>query len=92
MIWDVDDAGRVEVRMRAEGAQIVTAKAASEQLVQGIVQDLDTTLGIQVTTDELRFSFSKTRPEVTVSWRTVVPSDRIDDVRAYLTGLAETMQ
>lgn len=92
MLWEVSDSGRVEVRLRAEGAEISTAKAASDQLIGSIVIDLASTLKIDVLSDELRYSFSKVRPEVTVIWKTRVPVERVTEVRAYLGGLAESMQ
>lgn len=92
MLWEVSDAGRVEIRLRAQGTEVTYAKVASDQLIGNIINDLAASLSINVITDELRYSFSKTRPEVTVLWRTSVPADRTDEVRAYLAGLAETMQ
>jgi hypothetical protein len=92
ILWHVNDTGHVEVRLRAEGDQIATAKDEGNRLVANIITDLSNTLSIDVLSDELRYSFSKTRPEVTIIWRTRVPDDRIDDVRTYLGGLAEGMQ
>jgi hypothetical protein len=90
MLWQVLDTGHVEVRIRSEGIdEVSAAKVQGDQLVANILGDLETTLGIEVTRDELRYSFSKTRPEVTVIWKTTVPKERVDDMRSYLSGLAE---
>ena len=93
MLWQVDHEGRVEIRIRSEGMDAMrTAKTQGDTLVANIIGDLQTTLGIEVTRDELRYSLSKTRPEVTIIWKTQVPDTRVEDVRSYLSGLAEGLQ
>lgn len=92
MLWQVLDTGHTEVRLRAEGAEIYVLRAQAEELIADIIRDLMTTLGIEVLRDEIRASFSKVRPEVTVTWRTTVPKEHVEDVRTYLTGVAEGLQ
>jgi hypothetical protein len=92
MLWEVAESGRVEVRLRAYGAEVNTAKIASDRLIGNIITDLSSTLNIDVLSDELRYSFSKTQPEVTVIWRTHVPVERVAEVRAYLDGLAKELK
>lgn len=92
MIWFVGDDGRVEVRLQARGEQAIkVARVQADRFIANIVGDWATTLGIEATLDELRYSFSKTRPEVTIIWKTTVPAERVAEVREYLRGLAASM-
>jgi hypothetical protein len=91
MMWQVSDEGKVEVRLRAEGEQAIrVAREHADRFIGNIVGDLSATLGVDVTTDELRYSFSKTRPEVTVIWRARVPVGSVPDVREYMVRLAQS--
>jgi hypothetical protein len=89
-MWTVSDGGAVEVRMRAEGEQAIKiARVKAEQYIANIVSDLSENMGIVMLFDELRYSFSKTRPEVTVIWRTRVPEESADTMREYLARIAQ---
>jgi hypothetical protein len=93
MIWQVSDEGRLVVRLRASGEQAIrVARAHADRYVANIVGDLSATLGIDVVTDELRYSFNKTRPEVTVIWRAQVPLGAVPDVREYMVRLSTSEQ
>jgi len=93
MIWQVGDEGRIEVRLRASGEQAIrVARVHADRYIGNIVGDLSATLGVDVTTNELRYSFSKTRPEVTVIWRAQVPTASVPDVREYMVRLAQSEQ
>jgi hypothetical protein len=91
MIWQVNDEGRIEVRLRAEGEQAIrVARVKADEFIANIVSDLNATMGIEIVTDELRYSFHKTRPEVTVKWRAQVPAEKVPDVREYMSRLAHS--
>jgi hypothetical protein len=93
MIWQVSDEGRIEVRLRAEGEQAIkVARAHADRYIGNIVGDLSATLGVDVVTTELRYSFSKTRPEVTVVWRARTPVGSVPDVREYFVRLSASEQ
>jgi len=92
VIWFVGDDGKVEVRLQARGEQAIrVARVKADRFIANIVSDWVTTLGIEAVTDELRYSFSKTRPEVTIIWKTRAPAERVAEVREYLMGLAKSM-
>lgn len=89
-MWTVSDGGAVEVRLRAEGEQAIkVARTKADQYIANIVTDLTENMGIVMLFDELRYSFSKTRPEVTVIWRTRVPEESVDTMRAYLARITK---
>jgi hypothetical protein len=89
-MWHVSDTGRIEVRLLAQGEQAIkVARVQADRFIANIVTDLNVSLDVAAVTDELRYSFSKTRPEVTVIWRAEVPADKVDVVRAYLARLNE---
>jgi len=91
MIWQVTDEGTIEIRLRASGEQAIrVARVKADEFVANIVGDLNATMGIEIVTDELRYSFHKTRPEVTVKWRAQVPVDQVTDVREYMARLARS--
>jgi hypothetical protein len=91
MIWQVSDEGRIEIRLRASGQQAIkVARVKAEEFIANIVSDLNATMGIEITTDELRYSFHKTRSEVTVKWRAQVPVEQVTDVREYMARLAQS--
>jgi len=91
MIWQVSDEGTIEVRMRASGEQAIrVARVKADEFIANIVSDLNATQGIEIVTDELRYSFHKTRPEVTVKWRAQVPVGAVPDVREYMSRLAHS--
>jgi hypothetical protein len=92
MIWEVADDGRMTVRIRAEGmAAVNDVRAEAGRFVANMVGDLSVTMGIDVVTNEMRFSISKTEPDVTVTWRAQVPAQTVPDVREYLTRLSQSM-
>ena len=92
VIWEVTDEGRVAARLRAEGEEAIkVAKIKADMFFANIVSDLQVTHSIEATTDELRYSFSKTRPEVTITWRARIPQESVPDVREYLAGLSQAM-
>jgi hypothetical protein len=91
MMWQVSDNGRIEMKLRASGERAVRAsRQEADRYVGNIVGDLSATLGIEVTTNELRYSINKNRPEVTVTWRAQVPVETVPDVREYLARLAQS--
>lgn len=93
MMWTVSDGGAVEVRLRAEGEQAIKiARVKAEQYIANIVTDLTESYGIVMLFDELRYSFSKTRPEVTVIWRTRVPQESAEMMREYLARISQEHQ
>lgn len=92
MIWQVSDEGRVEVRLKATEEQAIrVARASAERFIANVVGDLTATMSIDLVTDELRYSFSKTRPEVTVIWRAHVPLSAVSEVREYLMRLGASV-
>lgn len=93
MMWQVTDTGRVEVRMRADGEQAIrVAKVKADQFIANIVSDLAVSQHVDVVTTELRYSFSKVRPQVTVIWRAMIPASAVATVRSYLDRLNESTQ
>jgi hypothetical protein len=89
-MWHVADDGRIEVRLLAQGQQAIkVARVKADRFIANVVSDLATTQEVEVQTNELRYSFSKTRPEVTVIWRAGVPPDKVAVVRTYLDRLNE---
>jgi hypothetical protein len=91
MIWQVADDGTIEVRLRASGEQAIrVARVKADEFIANIVSDLNATMGIEIVTDELRYSFHKTKPEVTVKWRAQVPAGKVADVREYMSRLAHS--
>ena len=91
MIWQVSDEGRIEMRLRANGEQAIrVARVEADRYIDNIVGDLNATEGIDVVTNELRYSFSKNRPAVTVIWRAQVPVGSVPEVREYMTRLARS--
>ena len=91
MMWEVSDEGRVKVLVTASGenARQIT-RAQADRYFANIVGDLNATMGIEVITDELRYSFSKTKPKITVTWRARVPVSSVPDVREYLVRLGQS--
>jgi hypothetical protein len=91
MIWEVTDDGRIKLLLRASGenARKIT-RAQADRYIANIVGDLSTTMSIEVTTDELRYSFNKNRPEITVTWRARVPVESVPDVREYMVRLGQS--
>jgi hypothetical protein len=91
MMWQVSDEGKVEIRLKARGEQAIrVVRVKADRYVASIVGDLSATLGTDVVTDELRYSFNKTRPEVTVTWRARIPVEKVPDVREYMVRLAQS--
>jgi hypothetical protein len=91
-MWHVTDQGRVELRLRAEGEEAIkVAKIKGDTFIANIVTDLSGALGADVVTDELRYSFSKVRPEVTIIWRARVPEGSVAQVQEYLAKLGGSM-
>jgi hypothetical protein len=89
-MWHVADDGRIEVRLLAQGQQAVkVARVKADRFIANVVSDLAATQDIEVRTNELRYSFSKTRPEVTVIWRAGVSPAQVAAVRTYLDRLNE---
>jgi hypothetical protein len=90
MLWNVEDNGKVFVRLKSEGvgAQMLDRDGVN-RYIGNIVGDLAATQGIDIVTNELRVSFSKTRPEVNVTWRAEVPPDRATDVREYMMRMSQ---
>jgi hypothetical protein len=92
VIWDVSDDGRITVRMRAQGMEAVGAvRAEAGRFIANIVSDLSATSGIDAVTNEMRFSVSKTNPEVTVTWRAQIPVASVPDVREYMATLSRSL-
>jgi hypothetical protein len=92
MMWQVTDEGRVEARMRAEGIEAVkTAREDAARFIANVTSDLSMNLGVEVVTDELRFSVSKTRPEITVIWKARAPVEKVADVREYMATVARSL-
>jgi hypothetical protein len=92
MMWHVTEQGRVEVRLRAEGEEAIkVAKIKGDTFIANIVTDLSGALGADVITDELRYSFSKVRPEVTIIWRARVPEASVPQVQEYLAELGGSL-
>jgi hypothetical protein len=92
VIWHVTDQGRIELRLRAEGEEAIkVAKIKGDTFIANIVTDLSGTLGADVITDELRYSFSKVRPEVTIIWRARVPEGSVAQVQEYLAELGGSL-
>ena len=90
MLWDVDDNGRMMVRLRSTGASAkMLDRDDVNRYVAHISDDLSATLGIDIVTNELRISFSKTRPEINVTWRAQVPVQSVPDVRTYMVGMSQ---
>jgi hypothetical protein len=91
MMWTVSDDGHVEVRMQAEGEQAIkVAQDKADVFFTSMVTDL-TVRGVEVPVNELRYSFSKTRPVVTVIWRAQVEVASVPVVRAYLVRISEAL-
>jgi outer membrane cobalamin receptor len=92
VIWHVTDEGRIEVRLKAQGEQAIkVARVRATSLFESIVEDLATNQHVTLTSNELRYSFSKTRPEVTIIWRSEVEADAAPKVRDYLVRLGESI-
>ena len=91
MLWEVTDEGRVRVRVKATGENVQQiTRAQADRYFANIVGDLNATMGIEVTTDELRYSFNKSRPEITVTWKARVPAGSVADVREYMVRLGQS--
>ncbi len=90
MLWNVEDNGKVLVRLKSigAGAQMLDRDQVN-RYIGNIVGDLSATMGVDIVTDELRVSFSKTHPEVNVTWRARVPEGSVPDVREYMVRMSQ---
>jgi len=92
MMWYVTDEGRIEIRLRAEGEEAIkVARVKAQTFIANIVGDLSDNLGIDVITDEMRYSVSKVRPEVTIIWRARTVPSTVPAVREYLAKLGGSL-
>lgn len=90
MLWNVDDSGQMLVRMRSAGPSVsLLDRNVVNRYIANIVGDVSDTLGVEIVTNELRISFSKTHPEINVTWRAQVPTASASAVRAYMVGMSE---
>jgi hypothetical protein len=90
-MWQVTDEGRVEMKLRASGPNAgQVSRADADRYIGNIVSDLTVNMGIEIVTDELRVSFNKNRPEVTVTWKARIPVGSVPDVREYMVRLARS--
>lgn len=97
MMWQVSDEGRIEMRIKIDilmpeaGKSALTSSIREhfDRHIANLVSDLIMTEGVDLVTDEVRYSFSTTRPEATVIWRARVPADEAPAVRAYLVRFSE---
>jgi hypothetical protein len=92
MMWDVSDEGKIVVRLRAEGeaAKLMTRDRV-DAYINEIIRDLSTSQGVEVVTDELRYSFSKTYPEITVTWRAKADPAAVTEIREYFARLSRSL-
>lgn len=92
MMWDVSDDGRITVRLHAEGeaARLMTRDKVDAYIGE-IVRDLTVSRGVEVITNELRYSFSKTHPEITVTWRAQGEAASVTEIREYFARLAKSL-
>lgn len=93
MMWDVSDAGKITVKLHAEGEAVrQMTRDMADAYIANIVGDLTTSQGVEVVTDELRYSFSKTRAEITVTWRASADPTAVAEIREYFARLSRSQQ
>jgi hypothetical protein len=91
MMWDVSEAGKIIVKLHAEGDAVQQmSREAADTYIANIVGDLATSQGVEVVTDELRYSFSKTRAEITVTWRASADPASVTEIREYFARLSRS--
>lgn len=92
MMWDVSAEGKIVVRLRGEGeAARQMTREKVDAYIGNIVGDLSTSQGVEVVTNELRYSFSKTHPEITVTWRAQTSPSSVAEVREYFARLTRSL-
>ena len=92
MMWQVSDDGKIVVKLHAENEAVhQMTRDKADAYIANIIGDLSVSQGVEVVTNELRYSFSKTRAEITVTWRASADPATVADVREYFARLSRSL-
>ena len=88
MIWNVDDDGRVLVRLRASGEAAARLTRGSVEDHFGAIENDLSTNGIEIVTQDIQMSRRPKRLDA--MWRADIPPQQVGAVREYLMRLAKS--